>query len=297
MIALLVALSFTGCTESVLPPLAQPPVDLTASVALAQVDADEPIALTLSLYAAEGWTLQLQTPSAEGLTVTQTDQEGPTQEGSRQRTRLSYALAGEPGSYVIQPGAARAQGPGEQERELIPPPIFVDIGVDGPSGGELAGAVAPPPPPEPPWAWIGAAVLGGLALLGGLVWWLRRPKPEPPPEPLDVRAQRLWRQAREAGLSDHDLAVALSGVMRDYLQRRYDWPATTRSSAEILSFLEDKATDDLRGTLSTVLEANDRLKYAREGGGADFFDELEACFTAVLAATAPPEADEEADRD
>jgi hypothetical protein len=193
MIGLLAGLSITGCAESVLPPLAPPPVDLTASVVGAQVDADEPIALTLSLYATEGWTLQLQAPSAEGLTVTQTEQEGPTQEGTRQRTRLSYALTGEPGSYVIQPGAALASGPGEQERELVPPPIFVDIGVDGPSGGALAGAMAPPPPPEPPWAWIGAGVLGILALVGGLVWWLRRPRPEPPPEPLDSRAQRLWR--------------------------------------------------------------------------------------------------------
>ena len=129
MIGLLAGLSIVGCTESVLPPLAAPPVDLTASVAAAQVAADEPIALTLSLYAEEGWTLQLQTPSAEGLSVTQTGQDGPTQAGSRQRTRLSYHLTGEPGSYVIQPGAALAQGPGEQERELIPPPIFVDIGV------------------------------------------------------------------------------------------------------------------------------------------------------------------------
>ena len=104
-------------------------------------------------------------------------------------------------------------------------------------------------------------------------------------------------QARPAGLSDHDLAVALSGVMRDYLQRRYDWPATTRSSAEILSFLEDKTSAQLRGTLSAVLQANDRLKYAREGGGDGFFDELERCFHDVLSATALVEDSEEVARD
>ena len=47
MIVLLAGLSVVGCTESVLPPLSPPPVDLTASVADAQVDAGEAIALTL----------------------------------------------------------------------------------------------------------------------------------------------------------------------------------------------------------------------------------------------------------
>ncbi|MFT5684548.1 MAG: hypothetical protein ACI8RZ_005489, partial [Myxococcota bacterium] len=272
-----------GCGADVLPPLAAPPVDLVASVEASKVGEGEPVNLTLSLYASEEWTLQLQEPASEGLTVSPTGTDGPTREGSRQRTQLSYTLTGPPGSYVIQPGAARAQGPGDQERELVPPPIFVDIGVDGPTGGELAGAMEPPLPPEPPWALIGAGVFALVALLGGLLWWVMRPKPVPPPEPDDVRAKRLWQESRGAQLSDHDLAVALSGVMRDYLQRRYGWPATTLSSSEILEFLSSHTSADLRGKLTEVLEANDRLKYAREGGGDAFFDELEACFLDVLA--------------
>jgi hypothetical protein len=285
---MLLGLLLMGCGEDVLPPLSEPPVDLVASVAAAKVGDGEPVELTLSLYAAPDWTLQLQEPAAEGLTVKQTGTDGPTLQGSRQRTRLSYSLTGPAGSYIIQPGAALAHGPGDQERELVPPPIFVDIGVKGPSGGELAGALEPPPPRQPPWALIGAGVLGVLALIGGLLWWLRRPVPVPPPEPVDVRARRLWREARAAGMADPDLAVALSGVMRDYLERRYGWPATAHSSREILAFLEQHTSAALRLQLTAVLEANDRLKYAREGGGGDFFDELERCFLDVLAASRPP---------
>ncbi len=277
-----------GCGAEVLPPLSAPPVDLIAAVEAAKVGEDEPISLTLSLYAAQEWTLQLQEPAAEGLTVTQTGTEGPTRAGDRQRTQLTYALTGPVGSYVIQPGAALAHGPNDQERELVPPPIFVDIGVDGPSGGELAGAMEPPPPPEPPWGLIAAGVLGVVALLGAGAWWLLRPKPVPPPEPDDVRAKRLWQAARSAELSDHDLAIALSGVMREYLERRYGWPATSRSSREILDFLMPHTAAGLRLKLTAVLEANDRLKYAREGGGGAFFDELEARFLDILAATRPP---------
>ena len=278
-----------GCGEAVLPPMASPPVDLTASVQASKVPEGEPVVLTLSLYAAQDWTLQLQEPAAEGLELTPAEQDGPVQEGDRQRTRLQYNLTGPAGSYVIQPGAALAVGPGDQQRELVPPPIFVDIGVDGPTGGELAGAEAPPEPPEPPWALIGAGVLGVVLLSGGLVWWMRRPKPIPPPEPIDVRARRLWSVARSAGMDDHTLALTLSGVLRDYLQRRYSWPATSRTSREILAFLEDRVPASLRLQLTAVLEANDRLKYAREGGGGAFFDSLEASFLDILQTSRPAE--------
>ena len=282
MSALLLLLS---CGPRPLDPLAPPPVDLQAAVASAKVDAGAAVELTVTSWAAEGWRLERLEPAAEGMEITAAGQEGPTRVGDRDRMTWHYTLSADPGSYVIQPGAARALGPGEQERELTPAPIFVDVGVEGPSS-ELAELELMPPPASPPWGWIAAGALAGGALLGGLLWWRRRPVPQPPPEPIDAVALRQWRSAREAGLDDQPLAIALSAILRAYLEARYGFPATAATSREVLAALEEQGAVDvtLRMQLTAVLEANDRLKFAREGGGEAFFAELDRCFADVVAA-------------
>ena len=169
---------------------------------------------------------------------------------------------------------------------MVAPPIFIDLGVDGPTGGELAGFAELDPEPALPWLWIGLGA-GALLLAGGLsAAWLLRPRPPEAPEPPESVARRRWAEARSAGLDDPALALALSAVFRDYLQQRHGFSAQANTSREIVASLEQRSlvTVSERLKLESILQASDRLKYGRDGGGQAFFDALEAAFEDILRA-------------
>lgn len=278
-----------GCTEP-LAPAPTPSAELTASVARKQVASGEPIELSVTLRAAAGWTAEVSAPTAAGLTAAPPAVAGPRPDGASQVQTWAWALTGPDGSYVIAPGGGAAQGPGGETIDLALPPIFVDIGVTGPSGGPLA-ELAAIPPQEALWPWVvGGLAFAALAAGVGVLVWKRRPLPPPPPPvPPHEIALRSWERARAAITDDHELAVELSRILRVYLDAVLAWPATARTTREILAFLAASnslsAADRLRA--GHVLDATDRLKFARLGGGVAFFDELDLDLRAVVEATRP----------
>lgn len=289
----LLILALSGCSGGgALDALAPPEVDLVARVEASKVDKDQPVHLEIRGTASEGWTLTPGQLEAEGLQVDAKPVEGPALSGQQQVWIWRYDLSGPPGSYVIEPGGAKADGPGDQHRDIETPPIFVDIGVAGPTGGPMAELEELPPPEPPPWGLIAAGAALAVAALAALVWYIRRPRavaPPPPPDPPHVLAQRAWEKARLSGLDDHSLALELSRVLRVYVEAITAFPATARTSREILRALETEARLDLslRVRAGHILDATDRLKFAREGGGEAFFKALDEDFLAILEATRP----------
>lgn len=282
-----------ACGPATLPALAPAPADLTAEVADKQVSSGGTVEVVVQTWSAPGWSVPRPQPVGEGLSATLVAQEGPTLEGERERWTSTWALTGPDGSYVVGLPDVVATGPEDQTRELAPPPVFIDIGVEGPVATGLVGFEDAPPPEPPPYRLIAAAVGGGVLLLGGLgaLWWYRRSRPEPvvPPDPPDVQARTAWAAARASDLDDHGLALELSRILRVYIEQTQGWPATARTTREIVSHLEQQrrlgTADRLRA--AAVLDATDRLKFAREGGGEAFFDRLGADFEAVVAALRP----------
>ena len=286
-----------------LAPLAPPEAEVVMRTADKAVGEGEPVQISVEAIAADEWTVEVGQPAAEGLSTALVRTEGPTRVGERELTRWHYELTGESGSYVVMLGPSAASGPADQVREFSPPPVFVDIGIKGPTGGPMAGFEGPPE--ETGWPWtVWAAILAGVLLIAALAGWLiwrlikrRKPAPVVPPDPPHVIALREWsaaRQAREDGeLDDAALALELSRVLRAYLEAICAWPATARTTREILAFLEREGagtrqidvTDRMR--TSRILDATDRLKFAREGGGDAFFDSLGDDFQAVIVATQP----------
>jgi len=264
---------------------------LVARVERSQVGEDEPIELEIRAVAPPGWQVTPGSPSAEGLLLKGEGDE-TTQVGEAQVHTWRYALSGPKGSYVIQPGDGEADGPSDAKKPLQTAPIFVDIGVQGPSGGPMAAFQETPAEATSPWPIV-AGVGAALAGLGGLALWrhLRRRKalPPPPPDPPHVVAQREWEAARLAGLDDHALALRLSSILRVYLEAITGFPATSRTTREILGAAERESllSHDLRQRARHVLDATDRLKFAREGGGEAFFASLDEDFLAVIEATRP----------
>ena len=286
-------LLLAACGPATLPALAPAPVDLTAEVAEKRVDSGATVQVVVQAWAAPGWTVPPSQPVGEGLSAALVAQEGPTLEGERERWSWTWALSGPDGSYVVGLPEVTATGPDAQTRPLAPPPVFVDIGVEGPTASTLVGFEAAPPPAPPPNGRIAAGVGGGAALLAGLgaVWWYRRgrPAPEIPADPPHVEARKAWAAAQGAGLDDHGLALALSRILRVYIEQTQGWPATARTTREIVAQLEQQrrlgTADRLRA--AAVLDATDRLKFAREGGGAAFFARLGGDFEAVVQALQP----------
>ena len=112
MSGILLVLALSGCSgPEALAPLTPPEVDLVARVSQAHVDKDAPVALEIRGTASEGWTLSRGEVHAEGLTISAPTEEGPVQTGDQQVWTWRYQLTGPPGSYVIEPEAARRAAP------------------------------------------------------------------------------------------------------------------------------------------------------------------------------------------
>jgi len=286
-----VLLITAACGPSAAPPPPGPEVELALHTPAAKVASGEPVVVEVHTWTAAGWQLDAPAPTADGLRFTLAADEGPWTDGARSRRSQRYIGQGPDGSYVVQLAPAAAQAPGGVVQEVVTEPLFVDIGVPGPSGGPMAGLEDAPPPEPPPWGWalaVAAAVAGAAA--GLVVARRRRARPPVPLSPQD-RALAAWAAARASTPQGPALALALSQILRALLEELSGWPATAHTSREILRFVADASLlpAGLQPRAARVLDATDLLKYAGEGGGAGLFDELDADLRAVVEATRRPD--------
>jgi hypothetical protein len=226
----------------------------------ARVQAGEPVLL----HVPTGTEL----PAMDTLRVTQrsTGDDGST----------VYELRGQPGSYVVDvPGAD-----GAAVR------LFFDIGVEGPTAGPLEDLVPLEPPAPGRWPWVVAAVAGIAAFAASLVWAARRLRPPPappPPESADARARREWRRLRaRTDLRPEDLARELSDVYRRYLDDTRPWPASARTTREIVDNLAGELTALELDRARRLLGAMDLVKFSDRGAQAAVFEQLDADFGTLV---------------
>lgn len=221
------------------------------------------------LHAPPGSSLEAN----EGLVV------APTASGT-------WDLSGENGSYIVtvtlpvDPAAAPAATPAAATR------VFLDIGVKGPTGGEMDELAALPPPPAPLWPWLVAALAGAAVLGGGALWaWMRyKPvAPPPPPDPPEVIARRAWAALRDrADLGPEDVARAMSEIFRTWIDAAWGFPATRRTTREILDNLAGSLTAAELDAARRLLTATDLVKFAERETHADLFEKLDRDFTTLV---------------
>lgn len=280
-----------ACGDDLLPPLAQPDADVRLELDARKVEAGEPVMATVQVVQAEGVELTVGEPSAEGLEAVLEEERVEPFDGWS-LTTLRYALRGEPGSYVVSVGVASALHPDGHEEQLEVPPAFVDVGVNGPNA-QLEGLVMPTPPEPARWPWglliaAVAAVLG--AILGNL--WVRRKRATQrvQAEPPHLSALLAWQVVLEdRSLSDHARALQLSEVFRRYLEAVHPMPATALTTREICDaiYADGLVPGALLDRARRILSATDLLKFARRGGGVEFFHELDQDFRGYVLATRP----------
>lgn len=130
----------------------------------------------------------------------------------------------------------------------------------------------------PPWGWIVlisvvlGAVLVALAMWAWKRWRSRKPRIAlPPQENLSedewairsfnqLQARALWEQGK---LKAH--YFSLSEILKEYIQRRFNFDATERTSSEIVEFLESLGMPTIEAAavdrLESQFEILDRVKF------------------------------------
>jgi len=119
----------------------------------------------------------------------------------------------------------------------------------------------------PPWVYYSAAVVG-LALLGLLIWWIRkralRPKPvrsarDRAMDALDQIGQKIEM------LSPYEFSIAVSDILRGYVTEQYQLPVTRQTSFEFLAMLARSSpfSPDEKALLEDFLNRCDLIKFAR----------------------------------
>ena len=119
----------------------------------------------------------------------------------------------------------------------------------------------------PPWIYYSAAVVG-LALVGLLIWWLRkralRPKPVRSARDRALEAlQQIGRQIET--VSPYEFSIAVSDILRGYVTEQYQLPVTRQTSFEFLSMLARSSpfSPDEAALLEDFLGRCDLIKFAR----------------------------------
>lgn len=120
------------------------------------------------------------------------------------------------------------------------------------------------------WSLLGAVVLLIAVLLG--IWIRRyqkklasRPSGPPPLPPAEWARQALERlAAEESQYSDKDYIVAVSDIVREYLERAFNLPAPERTTEEFLAEMADHPvfTPAMREEMSAFLQRADLVKFA-----------------------------------
>ncbi len=208
------------------------PVHMTLTADRTTLGLADRLQLTLTVEAPTGTQVilpeaaeQLGTFTVQGQTPT-----GPTSiDPQTQRWQQVYSLeAGAVGEQVIpslslsfrEAGAAPDTAP----TPLQTKPLSIAVTSVLPENADVMAPqdIAPPvaltPPRVSPWTWMAAAVIG-LALAGGLFWWLRRraQRPIPPASPPGARVGPRGPAAlaaRPVNGSANDRAVLRAVVVR-----------------------------------------------------------------------------------
>ena len=83
--------------------------------------------------------------------------------------------------------------------------------------------------------------------------------------------------------------VALSSILRQYIDSVFSSNTSNDSPREALNWLESSEIENrIRPCVKRILTATDRLKFARDGGGGDFFDGLGKNLYRFISVTSKP---------
>ena len=119
----------------------------------------------------------------------------------------------------------------------------------------------------PTWA-VFVATFFALAIIGLIVWLIRRSRPQvPPAKSARERAlEALERIADEIEISNpYEFSIRVSDILRRYVTEQYNLPVTRQTSVEFLEALTKTSpfSEDEKLLLEDFLSRCDLIKFAR----------------------------------
>ncbi len=184
------------------------------------------------------------------------------------------------GAHALPPLPVRVTRGGERLAEVSLEGVTLQIDVDVPADAEPAPArdalplVVPPPPV--PWTLLGAAALMLAAIVVAVFLWRRRARaaaPPPPPVAAHEKALAALRSLAARALPEHGEVepyfVALSEILRSYLEDRFGLRAPEQTTEEFLAEVSQTAAGRRaiegahRDVLREFLTRADLVKFAR----------------------------------
>lgn len=179
-----------------------------------------------------------------------------------------------PGDYTLPSLEVRYEGTQDDAPQAIQTdPVDITVTSVLPEGeeAELRDIAAPATVPPPMWPWIVATFVFLLLIAAALAYWrwrATRPKPTPPPEPADDRALQRLAELRRSGMVERGeveaFYVAVSDVVRRYLEEGHGMHAPERTTEEFLAELEQSRALEgpLQQNLRDFLGHCDLVKFA-----------------------------------
>lgn len=129
------------------------------------------------------------------------------------------------------------------------------------------------PPIEIPngwlWLWIALGAVAALATVIFIVWYFWRGRTRVPPmipaDPPHVRARQRLQEALALIEQPRPFCIAVSDVVRVYLEERFSFHAPERTTEEFLHELKatDRLLPDQKQSLGDFLSVCDMVKFAK----------------------------------
>ncbi len=235
--------------------------------------------LTVEVDQAVDATFELPDPGAniQGLTILEVESPAPEQAGNRllvrQRLRLKAPVAG---TFLI-PGVEGTWRRGDDVGTAGSGPILITAQRTPSAADGTDDALRDLKPVAPPDANPAPLIAGGIGLLvllalvaGGVFAWRRRAVPEPtPPTAWEVALGAVASLERSGLLTATDqgpAAYEVSAILRRYVEARFGVRAWRMTTGEVLRALPREIASQIKleQAVREVLEASDRVKFARE---------------------------------
>jgi hypothetical protein len=148
----------------------------------------------------------------------------------------------------------------------------------------------------PFWLWPAVAAGGVLLAIGGYAaWrWARRPRAPRPLEPFEIALERLEAVRRLlTPTSVREFSIAISDVVRQYIEAAFKVTATHRTTEEFLHDLLGASNASLaahRNLLAEFLHHCDMAKFAGAGLSTQIMESLhQSARSFVIQSSKPPQ--------
>ncbi|TLD72108.1 hypothetical protein FEM03_05110 [Phragmitibacter flavus] len=150
------------------------------------------------------------------------------------------------------------------------------------------------PPIKEPMVWwmVVLLILGGLVLVGLLLWVLfkeRAPRPVKKPEALRTALAKMEKLKAEMDeLEPGEVAHRVSMILREFQELKYEVPAPYRTSEELYGEGAKQTSLEVRSRFGPLAEVHDRLAFAPQLSAREDVKELVESAIVALEAKVPP---------